>query len=99
MGRKLECAAVAAFLLVVTASAAGAQNTCMLEGVTYPENAVVCSGGLALFCANGTWQNNEGARCDATSGSYLGPRRPLQERNPEAVPDFYKEKYPSLNLQ
>ncbi len=99
MRRKLECAIVAAALLVATATVAGAQNTCLLDGVSYPENAVVCSGGLALFCANGTWQNNEGARCDASSGAYLGARRPLQERNAEPVPEFYKEKYPSLNLQ
>jgi hypothetical protein len=83
---------------LVAATSAVAQSKCLLDGVEYPENAVVCSGGLVLFCANGTWQNNDGARCDTPSGSYLGARRPLAERNPEAVPDFYKEKYPGLNL-
>lgn len=78
---------------------AGAQQTCMLDGQKYPENAVVCSNGLVLVCTNGTWQNNEGARCDAPSGSYLGARRPLEEKNAEPVPDFYKQKYPGLNLQ
>lgn len=78
---------------------ARAQQTCMLDGRKYPENASVCSNGLVLFCANGTWQNNEGARCDAQSGSYLGARRPLEEKNTEPVPDYYKERYPGLNLQ
>jgi hypothetical protein len=85
--------------LAVAATGAVAQSRCLLDGVEYPENASVCSAGLVLFCANGTWQNNEGARCDAQSGSYLGARRPLEERNAEPVPDFYKEKYPALNLQ
>lgn len=76
-----------------------AQQACMLNGQKYPENAVVCSNGLALFCANGTWQNNEGQRCDTQSGSYLGARRPLEERNDEPIPDYYKEKYPELNLK
>jgi hypothetical protein len=78
---------------------AGAQQTCLLSGQKYPENAVVCSNGLALFCTNGTWQNNEGQRCDTESGQYLGARRPLEQRNEEPVPDFYKEKYPDLNLK
>jgi hypothetical protein len=86
-------------LVVAVAASAGAQQTCMLDGKPYPENAVVCSGGMSLFCTNGTWQNNEGARCDSTTGSYLGARRPLQDRNAEPVPDYYKKKYPELNLQ
>jgi hypothetical protein len=86
-------------LALCAATSTAARASCMLEGREYPEDATVCSGGLALFCSNGTWQNNEGQRCDAPSGNYLGPRRPLQERNPEPVPDFYKEKYPGLNLQ
>jgi len=99
MSRKRKISMSIVGLAVVAATAAGAQNACVLEGQKYPENAVVCSGGLSLFCTNGSWQNNEGARCDTPSGSYLGPRRPLQERNAEPVPDFYKEKYPDLNLQ
>jgi hypothetical protein len=80
-------------------AAAQQPQPCMLNGQLYPENAVVCSNGLAQYCANGTWQNNEGARCDTQSGSYLGPRRPLEEKSAEPIPDFYKEKYPGLNLQ
>jgi len=99
MSRKLGMAFVALGMVLAVSGGARAQSTCMLDGVKYPENAVVCSGGLALFCANGTWQNNDGARCDASSGSYLGARRPLQERSAEPVPEFYKEKYPSLNLK
>lgn len=86
--------------LVALATRAAAQPTpCTLNGQSYPENSVVCSDGLALFCANGTWQSNQGARCNAPSGDYLGARRPFEERNAEPVPDFYKEKYPNLNLQ
>jgi hypothetical protein len=87
---------ILAFFVTVATSA---QQPCMLDGQSYPENAVVCSAGMSLFCANGTWQNNQGARCDSPTGSYLGPRRPLQERSAEPIPDFYKEKYPQLNLQ
>lgn len=99
MSRKLGMAVMALGMVLATTSGARAQSGCTLEGVPYPENAVVCSAGLALFCANGTWQNNEGARCDASSGSYLGARRPLEERNAEPVPEYYREKYPSLNLK
>lgn len=99
MSRKHKVALSVLGVVLAAATGAGAQGGCLLEGVAYPENAVVCSRGLALFCANGTWQNNEGARCDTPSGSYLGARRPLQEKNPEPVPDFYKEKYPSLPLE
>jgi hypothetical protein len=91
--------ALATLCAVALPGAALAQQTCMLSGQQYPENAEVCSDGLVLACSNGTWQNNQGARCDARSGSYLGARRPFEERNAEPVPDFYKEKYPSLNLK
>jgi len=98
MSRKSTLAAVrAALLLCATSTAAGA--SCLLDGREYPEDATVCSSGLVLFCTNGTWQNNEGRRCDAPSGAYVGPRRPYQERNTEPVPEFYREKYPGLNLQ
>lgn len=91
--------AIAALCAVALPGRAGAQQTCLLNGQSYPENASVCSDGLAVVCFNGTWQNNDGARCDARSGSYLGARRPFEERNNEPVPDFYKEKYPNLNLK
>lgn len=94
---------IIAFLAALCAAAAPdlarAQQPCMLDGQKYPENAQVCSNGLVLFCANGTWQNNEGARCDQQSGSYLGARRPLEEKNTEPIPDYYKQRYPGLNLQ
>ena len=91
--------ALATLCVIALPGPARAQQTCMLNGQQYPENAVTCSNGLVLVCSNGTWQNNEGARCDAQSGSYLGARRPLEERNDEPVPDYYKEKYPGLNLK
>ena len=86
-------------LVLVTATSATAGSRCMLDGQEYPENASVCSGGLVNFCSNGTWQSSNGARCDASTGSYLGARRPYEERNDEPVPKYYKEKYPDLNLQ
>jgi hypothetical protein len=91
--------AFAVFCAVALPGRAAAQQQCMLNGRQYPENAQVCSGGLVQFCTNGTWQNNEGARCDAQSGSYLGARRPLEEKSAEPVPKFYKDQYPGLNLQ
>jgi hypothetical protein len=96
---RIVLSAIGLVLVLAVATAARAEHTCMLNGQSYPENAVVCSGGLALVCSNGAWQDSHGARCDAPTGSYLGPRRPFQERNAEPVPDFYKEKYPELNLQ
>jgi hypothetical protein len=91
--------ALALIVLVLAATPARAQHQpCMLDGRNYPEDATVCSGGLLLFCSNGTWQNNQGARCDDPSGAYVGPRRPFTEYNREPIPDFYKEKYPELNL-
>ena len=86
-------------LLLVAVTTAGAEQNCRLEGREYPPDVVVCSGGLALYCSNGTWQNNEGQRCDAPTGEYLGPRRPLAEKNDEPIPQFYKDKYPDLGLQ
>lgn len=86
-------------LVLAAAAPARAQHACDLNGKSYPENSTVCSGGLALVCSNGVWQDSHGARCDAPTGSYLGARRPLEERNTEPIPDFYKEKYPELNLQ
>lgn len=92
----LSCALV---LILCATENARAEGSCMLNGQKYPENAVVCSGGLMLACANHTWQNNNGARCDAPSGTYLTPQRPLQERNAEPIPDFYLKQYPWLGSQ
>lgn len=87
-------------LVLALPSSAGAEGaSCMLDGREYPENTYVCSGGLQLYCSNGTWQTVDGARCDAPSGSYLGPRRPFEEKSREPVPEFYKEKYPGLPLE
>jgi hypothetical protein len=84
---------------VVAPRATAQGGGCMLSGQRYPENASVCSGGLVQFCTNGVWQNNDGARCDGDSGSYVGSRRPLAERNAEQIPDHYKKENPGLNLQ
>lgn len=94
--QKIGCWTV---LFLGVAGAAHAQSKCVLDGKAYEENVVVCVGGLVNVCSNGTWQGNDGARCDGPSGSYVGSRRPFDERNPEPVPDFYKERYPDLNLQ
>jgi len=100
IANRLRASLLALALAALAAPDARAQQgACTLDGRTYPEDATVCSNGLALFCTNGVWQNNEGQRCDAPSGAYLGALRPYQERNTEPVPDFYKEKYPGLNLQ
>ena len=95
----LAAVVVLASLAACVSIAVAQGGSCMLDGQRYPENASVCSNGLVLFCTNGVWQNNEGARCEAPSGSYVGPRRPLSKTNPEPVPEFYKERYPGLNLQ
>lgn len=83
------------FLLLASATAR-AQQSCQLEGRSYPENAVVCSRGLQIVCVNGTWQNLEGARCDVRDGSYLTPLRPYQEKSDEPIPEYLLEKYPFL---
>lgn len=88
-----------ALALALPGSAGAEASSCMLDGREYPENSYVCSGGLQLYCSNGTWQTVNGARCDEPTGSYLGPRRPFEEKNPEPVPEFYKEKYPWLHLE
>lgn len=86
-----------AWLAILCATTgARAEGSCTLGGQRYPENAIVCSGGLTLACSNGTWQNNNGARCDAPSGTYLTPLRPYQKYNDEPIPDYYLEKYPGL---
>lgn len=83
---------------LLAASATSAQQACQLEGRPYPENAVVCSRGIVLSCANGTWQSNEGARCNGSNGAYLTPLRPYQPKSDEPIPEYYREKYPWLNL-
>jgi hypothetical protein len=87
-----------ALALALAATGASGQHVCQLENRSYPENVTVCSGGLVLNCTNGTWQNNDGARCGDPSGSYLGPRRPLEARSDEPIPEFYREQYPWLPL-
>lgn len=83
----------------LTAAPVSAGDNCQLGSQAYPPNVTVCSGGLSVTCINGNWQNNNGQRCDAPSGTYLGPRRPFEERNHEQVPEYYRKKYPSLRLQ
>jgi hypothetical protein len=84
--------------VALLASAAAAQHPCQLEGASYPENAVVCSRGIVLNCANGIWQSNQGARCEVANGSYLTPLRPYKPKSDEPIPEFYREKYPWLKL-
>lgn len=62
-------------------------DTCRLAGREYPPDVMVCSGGLAVVCQNGMWQNNDGRRCDGPTGSYIGPQRPFAARNDEPIPD------------
>ena len=75
------------------------QGWCTLGEKKYPENATVCSNGLEQHCENGVWQNNSGTRCDAGDGDYLTPQRAYQEESDEPIPEYYKEKYPWLNLK
>ena len=76
---------IAGFALALP-GAASAIGTCTLNGRSYPENAVVCSGGLVNYCANGIWQSNDGSRCDTATGAYLTPLRPYRARNNEPIP-------------
>jgi hypothetical protein len=86
LARKLlRSTGVTAGVLLAVGTAAGAASRCVLDKREYPENSVVCSAGLALFCANGVWQNTDGARCNAPTGSYLTPRRPYEKRNDEPM--------------
>jgi len=91
-------AASFAGLLMASPEALGAED-CRLGDRTYPSNATVCSGGIALDCVNGNWQNNDGRRCEGETGSYIGARRPLQERNDEPIPEYIKEQNPELDLR
>jgi len=93
--QRLLCAAAAT--LAFAATRAGAQQTCMLEGSSYPENSVICSHGLQVQCVNGTWQGNEGTRCNAPSGDYTNSFRPYQPKSDEPIPDYYLKKYPWLD--
>lgn len=62
-------------------------DTCRLGGKEYPPDVVVCSGGLAVVCQNGSWTNNDGRRCDGPTGSYIGPQRPFAGKNDEPIPE------------
>jgi hypothetical protein len=99
MSRWVKTSIRFAALCLLALPARAVADGCLLGGQTYPENATACSGGLVLFCSNGTWQTVEGQRCDLPSGAYVGARRPLEDKNAEAVPDYYKEKYPQLDLK
>ena len=83
-------------LTLAAATPAAAEQTCPLGGQAYPANVIVCSGGLVATCINGNWQSNNGQRCDAPSGTYLGPRRPFEPKNQEEIPEYYRDKYPGL---
>ncbi|MEW6272323.1 MAG: hypothetical protein AB1689_23825 [Thermodesulfobacteriota bacterium] len=97
--RATTALAVLLLLASVRAEPARGQSGCMLDGRHYPENAVICSGGIVTYCSNGVWQSNDGQRCDVRSGAYLSPLRPFEERNREEIPEYYREKYPELGLQ
>ena len=43
-------------LLAVLLVLASSGDTCRLGGREYPSDVMVCSGGLAVVCQNGTWQ-------------------------------------------
>ena len=83
-------------IAVASAASARAEGNCRLGNQVYPENAAVCSQGLSLYCVNGTWQNNQGTRCNAASGSYLSPLRPYRPRNDEPIPEYELQKNPAL---
>ncbi|HZR81998.1 MAG TPA: hypothetical protein VFD92_12955 [Candidatus Binatia bacterium] len=88
--------ALAVGLVLGLAARASAQQSCLLDRTSYPENAVVCSSGFVIYCSNGVWQNNNGARCDTPSGSYLTPLRPYQAQSSEPIPEYLLQKYPGL---
>lgn len=74
-------------LLVALLTLVSSGDTCRLGGREYPPDVMVCSGGLAVVCQNGTWQNTDGRRCDGPTGSYIGPQRPFSEKNDEPIPE------------
>lgn len=82
MRQFVECAFVVALLTLASSG-----DTCRLGGKEYPPDVVVCSGGLAVVCQNGTWSNNDGRRCDGPTGSYIGPQRPFSGKNDEPIPE------------
>ncbi|MDG2305495.1 MAG: hypothetical protein P8R42_12775 [Candidatus Binatia bacterium] len=84
-------------LFVPTLALAG--EDCRRGGESYPSNVTICSGGLAVTCMNGSWQSNDGQRCDGPTGSYIGARRPLQEKNDEPIPEYIREENPGLDLR
>ncbi len=92
--RGIGLAVLVAFGVTGSASA----MDCRLDGQVYPPDVTICSGGLAVSCVNGSWQNNDGRRCDEPTGSYVGARRPLVGTNPEPIPEYYREAYPGLKL-
>ena len=91
--------ATATAIATAAPTAAWADGSCQLGGREYPENASVCSNGLVLYCSNRVWQNNDGTHCNDPSGAYLSPLRPYTPRSDEPIPEYWKEKYPNLNLE
>jgi hypothetical protein len=94
--QRLLCAATLAAAAAAAASAEAAQ-TCLLDGNSYPENAVVCSHGLQVQCVNGSWQGNDGTRCNSPTGDYTNSFRPYQPKSDEPIPEYYLKKYPWLD--
>lgn len=88
MRRLLETGLVVTLLTLVASG-----DTCRLGGKEYPPDVMVCSGGLVVSCQNGTWQNNDGRRCNEPTGSYVGPQRPFSGRNDEPIPEDVLRQY------
>lgn len=71
-------------LVAIGAGSAGAQaNNCTWNGREYGEGTTVCQNGLLQLCMNGTWQNNDGERCQAGEGG--GGGLGLLEQEEQAI--------------
>ncbi len=60
-------------------SAAAQANNCTWNGQEYAEGTAICQNGLRQRCENGTWQNNDGERCEPGEGAAAGLRMLQQE--------------------
>jgi hypothetical protein len=70
--------------IAAAAGSAGAQaNNCTWNGQEFAEGMDVCQNGLRQRCMNGTWQSNNGERCDGDDGATERMRLLEQEQEVE----------------
>jgi hypothetical protein len=74
-----SCLGAIAVIALFAGSAAAQANNCTWNGQEYAEGTTVCQNGLRQLCMNGTWQNNDGERCQPGEGAAAGLRMLEQE--------------------